>query len=58
LSYIDTVGIERFVEEADRLAQNYGSRFLPSPWLRARAAAGQSFYPDTQAVSAEELAAA
>ena len=36
LSYIDTVGIAAFVRECDRLAQAYGPRFTPSPWLRAR----------------------
>lgn len=44
LSYIDTVGIVEFVAEADRLAQAHGPRYAPSAWLRARAAAGQSFY--------------
>jgi len=44
LSYIDTVGIAEFVQEADRLAQRYGPRFAPSPWLRERAAKGQGFY--------------
>ena len=44
LSYIDTVGIEMFVRECDRLAQLYGPRFAPSLWLRERAAKGQRFY--------------
>lgn len=44
LSYIDTVGIETFVRECDRLAQLYGPRFAPSAWLRERAAKGQGFY--------------
>jgi 3-hydroxyacyl-CoA dehydrogenase/enoyl-CoA hydratase/3-hydroxybutyryl-CoA epimerase len=44
LSYIDTVGIETFVRECDRLAQLYGPRFAPSLWLRERAAKGQRFY--------------
>jgi 3-hydroxyacyl-CoA dehydrogenase/enoyl-CoA hydratase/3-hydroxybutyryl-CoA epimerase len=57
LSFIDTVGIAEFVAEADRLAQEYGSRFLPSPWLRAKAQKGESFYADSQAVPAEELTA-
>ncbi|MCP5388295.1 MAG: enoyl-CoA hydratase/isomerase family protein [Novosphingobium sp.] len=46
LSYIDTVGIEEFVREADRLAQAYGPRFAPSAWLRERAARGEGFYPE------------
>lgn len=45
LSYIDTIGIDAFVREADRLAQQYGPRFAPSPWLRERAARGEAFYP-------------
>lgn len=44
LSYIDTVGIETFVRECDRLAQRYGPRFAPSAWLRERAAKGLGFY--------------
>jgi 3-hydroxyacyl-CoA dehydrogenase / enoyl-CoA hydratase / 3-hydroxybutyryl-CoA epimerase len=44
LSFIDTVGIETFVRECDRLAQLYGPRFVPSAWLRDRAAKGQNFY--------------
>lgn len=44
ISYIDTIGIQAFVAEADRLAQAYGTRFAPSPWLRDRAARNQSFY--------------
>jgi 3-hydroxyacyl-CoA dehydrogenase/enoyl-CoA hydratase/3-hydroxybutyryl-CoA epimerase len=43
LSLIDTVGIAQFVQACDGLAQKYGKRFQPSPWLRARAAAGQGF---------------
>ena len=44
LSYIDTVGLPKFVEEAERLAQKHGPRFAPSPWLRERAASGRNFY--------------
>lgn len=44
ISYIDTIGIQAFVAEADRLAQAYGTRFAPSPWLRERAARNQGFY--------------
>jgi 3-hydroxyacyl-CoA dehydrogenase/enoyl-CoA hydratase/3-hydroxybutyryl-CoA epimerase len=44
LSFIDTTGLQTFVEEADRLAQAYGPRFLPSAWLRARATKQQPFY--------------
>jgi 3-hydroxyacyl-CoA dehydrogenase / enoyl-CoA hydratase / 3-hydroxybutyryl-CoA epimerase len=44
LSYIDTVGIEKFVTECDRLAQKFGPRFAPSSWLRDRATTGTNFY--------------
>ncbi|MEA1015245.1 3-hydroxyacyl-CoA dehydrogenase NAD-binding domain-containing protein [Sphingosinicella sp. LY1275] len=58
ISYIDTVGIERFVAEADMLAQRYGARFLPSPWLREKAARGEGFYADTVAAKILEPACA
>jgi 3-hydroxyacyl-CoA dehydrogenase / enoyl-CoA hydratase / 3-hydroxybutyryl-CoA epimerase len=44
LSYIDTIGVDKFVNECDRLAQKFGPRFAPSPWLRDRAASGTNFY--------------
>ncbi|MDT0576253.1 3-hydroxyacyl-CoA dehydrogenase NAD-binding domain-containing protein [Croceicoccus sp. F390] len=44
LSYIDTVGIEAFVEEAKRLAKAYGERFAPSAWLQEKAATQENFY--------------
>ena len=43
-SYIDTIGINRFVAECEALAANHGKRFLPSAWLKERAAKGQKFY--------------
>lgn len=44
ISYIDTIGIAKFVRESDRLAQKYGPRFAPSAWLRDKAARGEDFY--------------
>lgn len=44
LSYIHTIGVTKFVADCDRMAQTYGQRFAPSPWLRARATEGKSFY--------------
>jgi len=41
VSQVDTIGIARFVAECDRMAQLYGSRFLPPPTLRERAARGE-----------------
>jgi len=52
LSLIDTVGLENFIKTCDALAQEHGKRFAPSPWLRARAAAGQSFLTRTQTPAA------
>lgn len=45
LSFIDTVGLEEFVAECDRMAEAYGDRFKVSDWLRKKAADGERFYP-------------
>ena len=44
LSYIDTVGIQAFVAECDRMAEVYGERFKVSAWLRERAGKNHTFY--------------
>jgi 3-hydroxyacyl-CoA dehydrogenase/enoyl-CoA hydratase/3-hydroxybutyryl-CoA epimerase len=44
LSYIDTMGIDAFVAECDRMAEAYGDRFRVSDWLRSRAQNGESFH--------------
>jgi len=44
LSFIDTVGIEHFVAECDRMADAYGPRFAVSDWLRQRAGQGETFH--------------
>jgi 3-hydroxyacyl-CoA dehydrogenase/enoyl-CoA hydratase/3-hydroxybutyryl-CoA epimerase len=44
LSYIDTIGIQKFVADCDRLADTCGSRFRVSPWLRERADKKQPFH--------------
>lgn len=49
LSFIDTVGIEAFVAECDRLAEAHGARFAVSDWLRNRAERGVKFYPGAAA---------
>ena len=56
ISYIDTVGIEKFVVEADKLAQKYGPRFLPSAWLRDKAARSEPFYGAAAAEKEAEAA--
>ncbi len=44
-SYMDLkVGVKKFVEECDRLAEQYGERFRPNALLRDMAAKGQTFY--------------
>jgi len=49
LSYIDFIGVQRFVDQCARFALHYGPRYEPSAWLRARAAAGESFTQRAQA---------
>lgn len=44
LSYIDSLGLATFVEQCDRLAERWGERFRPSPWLRQRATSGETFH--------------
>jgi 3-hydroxyacyl-CoA dehydrogenase/enoyl-CoA hydratase/3-hydroxybutyryl-CoA epimerase len=44
LSLVDTIGIEDFVAECDRLAQAHGARFSPPKLLRDMAAKGEGFY--------------
>jgi 3-hydroxyacyl-CoA dehydrogenase / enoyl-CoA hydratase / 3-hydroxybutyryl-CoA epimerase len=43
LSFVDFVGIEKFVAECDRLANTYGERFRPTQKLREMAATGEGF---------------
>jgi 3-hydroxyacyl-CoA dehydrogenase/enoyl-CoA hydratase/3-hydroxybutyryl-CoA epimerase len=44
LSYIDTMGADKFVALCDELAQRHGPRFAPNPFLRDLAARKGSFY--------------
>ena len=44
LSLVDTIGIQNFVAECDRLAQAHGARFNPPRLLRDMAAKGEGFY--------------
>jgi len=48
-SFMDTVGIARFVEECDSLAQKFGEGFKVPDILRTMAAEGRSFYGDLDA---------
>ena len=44
LSYIDGMGVEKFVALANRLAEKNGARFRPNALLKDMAAKGESFY--------------
>ncbi|TDK65642.1 3-hydroxyacyl-CoA dehydrogenase NAD-binding domain-containing protein [Sapientia aquatica] len=44
LSLIDSVGIRLFVARCEHFANQYGERYRPSAWLRARAEHGEQFY--------------
>ncbi|MBO9709895.1 MAG: enoyl-CoA hydratase/isomerase family protein [Caulobacter sp.] len=44
ISLIDGVGVAKFVEACDQLAQKYGARFAPPALLRDMAAKGETFY--------------
>jgi len=39
LSLIDTVGLAKFLDECESLAQTHGPRFTPPDWLRSRSSA-------------------
>ncbi|MDK2122827.1 3-hydroxyacyl-CoA dehydrogenase NAD-binding domain-containing protein [Parachitinimonas caeni] len=45
LSYIDTVGAQRFVAECDALASRYGQRFAVPASLKQMAASGERYHP-------------
>jgi 3-hydroxyacyl-CoA dehydrogenase / enoyl-CoA hydratase / 3-hydroxybutyryl-CoA epimerase len=42
---IDTIGLQAFVRECDRLTGTYGARFLAPDLLRKMSASNQKFYP-------------
>ena len=44
LSYIDMMGVKRFVELCQRLEKKYGARFAPAKLLLDMAQKGESFY--------------
>jgi 3-hydroxyacyl-CoA dehydrogenase / enoyl-CoA hydratase / 3-hydroxybutyryl-CoA epimerase len=44
LSYIDMVGPKAIVERCERLASEYGERFMPPSDLRRRALSGATYY--------------
>jgi 3-hydroxyacyl-CoA dehydrogenase/enoyl-CoA hydratase/3-hydroxybutyryl-CoA epimerase len=44
ISFIDTIGLKKFVDECNALAKKYGKRFKPTRKLKEMAAEGKSFY--------------
>ncbi len=44
LSYIDGMGVNAFVDLAEKLASSYGDHFKPTPLLKDMAAKGETFY--------------
>ena len=50
ISFIETVGLDRFVAEADRLAERHGRRFAAPDNLRKMAKNGETFYGNANAV--------
>ena len=44
LSYIDMMGVKRFVELCQRLAKKHGARFTPAKLLLDMAEKGETFY--------------
>ena len=44
ISFIDTIGLKKFVEECNSLAKKYGKRFKPTRKLKEMAAEGKNFY--------------
>lgn len=46
ISYIDFVGLKKFVDECNVLAKKYGKRFKPTRKLKEMAADGKSFYQE------------
>ncbi len=51
-SWVDHVGLARFIEEADALAARFGERFRLPDAIRKRAEEGLTFYPPPTAVAA------
>ncbi|MEM9323129.1 MAG: 3-hydroxyacyl-CoA dehydrogenase NAD-binding domain-containing protein [Pseudomonadota bacterium] len=56
LSLIETVGLQTFVDECDRMAEAYGERFTVPDSLRERAKAGRGFYDETDGAEARSAA--
>jgi 3-hydroxyacyl-CoA dehydrogenase/enoyl-CoA hydratase/3-hydroxybutyryl-CoA epimerase len=46
ISFIDSIGIKKFVDECNVLAKKYGKRFKPTRKLKEMADSGKSFYQE------------
>ena len=46
ISFIDTIGLKKFVDECNTLAKKYGKRFKPTRKLKEMAAEGKNFYKE------------
>jgi 3-hydroxyacyl-CoA dehydrogenase/enoyl-CoA hydratase/3-hydroxybutyryl-CoA epimerase len=55
LSFIEGIGIPKFVDECNVLAKKYGKRFKPTKKLIAMAAEGKSFYQKKEVEIAENV---
>jgi len=56
LSFIETVGVEHFVREADRLTEAYGDRFAVPESLRTMAKEGRTFYAGAEPAAGRNAA--
>ncbi len=55
ISFVDNIGIKKFVEECNALAKKYGKRFKPTRKLKEMATEGKSFYPKKEVEVLETL---
>lgn len=55
ISFVDTIGVKKFVDECNVLAKKYGKRFKPTRKLKEMAAEGKSFYQEKVVEMAETV---
>lgn len=55
ISFIDTIGVKKFVDECTILAKKHGKRFRPTKKLKELAEAGGSFYQQERLMAVPEL---
>ena len=49
ISYIDTIGLKKFVADCNLLAKKYGKRFKPTSKMKEMAVKGKYYYQDKKA---------